>query len=224
MQTLILARRWALTGAVLATMALAACNKPSDGGNAAPGSVASTASGSSSNPSIADYTAAVKADLQKQTQASCWSLPAVNGQFPSVVKGGNDQPDSLAMRAAMNDHLVTVQRQAHDLIVALTPAGKAAHAWNATTGTICLGREELVGDVQFTGGDPQDALNTRSVQYTWHRVDLPAWASDEPVKNLLMNNDTADTQDQYRAGLTPATFTRLVKRPTPGAPLAVQAP
>lgn len=213
--TLTMTRRWALAGAVLATI-LAACNsKPSDGGGAT-GPVAS----SGSSLSIADYTAAVNAELNRQTQASCWSLPAVNGQFPSLVKGGNDQPDSLAMRAAMAAHLVTVQRQPHDLTVALTPQGEAAHAWDARTGTICLGREELIGEVKFTGGDPKNELNTRSVQYSWHRVDLPAWTQDKAVQTFLMMSDVPDSM--HRVGMAPVTVTSLVQRPAPGAPLAVQ--
>lgn len=190
-----LACRIALMGTLVATATLAACN------------------GSTSDSAYKD---AVKDGLPAMSQKElCWHLPAVNGKFPTSIKATDYDMANEAKKAALRAKVVTLVQTGVDYTVALTPAGEAAHAWDASTGNLCVGREELVDMKLLPGGDRGDDSDMRSVHYSWKLVDIPQWVkdSDKALNDLRAQNLGVDQ---------PVQVDSVVAREKKGGPLVLE--
>ncbi|MGK8200561.1 hypothetical protein [Burkholderia cepacia] len=167
----------------------------------------------SGKPSDGDYTDAVKAGLARQSL--CWSLPAVDGKFPTVIKAADYDMRNEAKKAAVRAGIVTLVQQGYDYTVALTPKGQAANAWDPKTG-ICVGTKELVGDVKFLpGGDRGDGSDLKVVEYSYQLTGVPQWVKDSALASQGL-------RDQNQGLDTPVKVQSLVMREKKDGPLLLE--
>lgn len=167
----------------------------------------------SGKPSDGDYADAVKAGLARQPL--CWTLPAVDGKFPSFIKASNYDMENEAKKAAVRAGIVTLVQQGYDYTVALTPKGQAANAWDPKNG-ICVGTKELVGDIKFLpGGDRSDGTDMKVVEYSYQLANVPQWVKDSDLASQGL-------RDQNQGLTTPVKVQSLVMREKKDGPLLLE--